>query len=81
VGVSEIVTVTEAKTQLSRLIERAGAGEEIVIRRGRKPVAKLTRYDEPPARRQMGDLKGQIWMRDDFDEPDEEIERLFGMRD
>jgi prevent-host-death family protein len=78
---SEIVTVTEAKSQLSRLIERVGAGEEIVIRRGRKPVAKLTRYDEPPARRQMGDLKGMIWMREDFDEPDEEIERLFGMRD
>jgi prevent-host-death family protein len=78
---SETVTVTEAKTQLSRLIERAGSGEEIVIRRGRKPVAKLIRYDDPPARRQMGDLKGKIWMSEDFDEPDEEIERLFGMRD
>jgi prevent-host-death family protein len=79
--VSETVTVTEAKSQLSRLIERAGEGEEIVIRRGRKPVAKLIRYDDPPVRRQMGDLKGKIWMSDDFDEPDEEIERLFGMRD
>jgi prevent-host-death family protein len=78
---SEVVTITEAKSQLSRLIERAGAGEEIVIRRGRKPVAKLTRYDEPVARRPMGDLKGKIWISDDFDEPDEEIERLFGMRD
>jgi prevent-host-death family protein len=78
---SEIVTVTEAKTQLSRLIERAGEGEEIVIRRGPRPVAKLIRYDEPPVRRRMGDLKGQIWMSDDFNEPDEEIERLFGMRD
>jgi prevent-host-death family protein len=80
-GVSETVTVTEAKSQLSRLIERAGEGEEIVIRRGRKPVAKLIRYDDPPVRRQMGDLKGKIWMSDDFDEPDEAIERLFGMRD
>ena len=44
-------------------------------------MAKLIRYDEPPARRQMGDLKGKIWISDDFDEPDEEIERLFGMRD
>lgn len=78
---SETVTVTEAKTQLSRLIERAGGGEEIVIRRGRKPVAKLIRYDEPPVRRQMGDLKGKIWISDDFDEPDEELERLFGTRD
>jgi prevent-host-death family protein len=78
---SETVTVTEAKTQLSRLIERATDGEEIIIRRGQQPVVKLVRYEAPPARRQMGGLRGQIWMSDDFDEPDEEIERLFGMRD
>jgi prevent-host-death family protein len=78
---SETVTVTEAKTQLSRLIERVGDGEEIVIRRGQRPVAKLVRYDEPAAPRQLGALRGQIWIRDDFDEPDEEIERLFGMRE
>jgi prevent-host-death family protein len=78
---SEAVTVTEAKTQLSSLIERVTDGEEIVIRRGRQPVAKLIRYDASPVRREMGALRGQIWMSDDFDEPDEEIERLFGMRD
>jgi prevent-host-death family protein len=80
-AMSKAVTVTEAKTQLSSLIERVTDGEEIVIRRGSRPVAKLIRYDDPPARRQMGDLKGKIWISDDFDEPDEEIERLFGMRD
>jgi prevent-host-death family protein len=80
--VSETVTVTEAKTQLSRLIERAADGEEIVIRRGSRPVAKLVGYAEDrPMPRKPGALKGQIWMSDDFDEPDEEIERLFGMRD
>lgn len=78
---SETVTVTEAKTQLSRLIERAGEGEEIVIRRGQKPVAKIIAYAPERKRRIPGDLKGKIWIRDDFDEPDEEIERLFGMRD
>ncbi len=78
---SEVVTVTEAKTQLSSLIERVTDGEEIVIRRGQQPVAKLIRYDAAPVRREMGALRGQIWMSDDFDEPDEEIERLFGMRD
>ena len=75
------VTVTEAKTQLSSLLERVTDGEEIVIRRGQKPVAKLIRYDESAVPRQLGALRGQIWMSDDFDEPDEEIERLFGMRD
>jgi prevent-host-death family protein len=78
---SEMVTVSEAKTQLSSLIARVSEGEEIVIRRGQHPVAKIIRYDDPPVRRQMGDLKGKIWISDDFDEPDEEIERLFGMRD
>jgi len=78
---SETVTVTEAKTQLSRLIERAGSGEEIVIRRGQKPVAKLVGYAAQHKPRKPGGLRGQIWMSEDFDEPDEEIERLFGMRD
>jgi prevent-host-death family protein len=78
---SEMVTVSEAKSQLSSLIERVSGGEEIVIRRGQKPVAKIVRYDESPSPRKMGDLRGRIWMSDDFDEPDEEIERLFGTRD
>ncbi|MGH2905126.1 MAG: type II toxin-antitoxin system Phd/YefM family antitoxin [Solirubrobacteraceae bacterium] len=78
---SKAVTVTEAKSQLSSLIDRAGDGEEIVIRRGARPVAKLIRYDDLPVRRKMGDLKGKIWISEDFDEPDEELERLFGTRD
>ncbi|HWX45011.1 MAG TPA: type II toxin-antitoxin system Phd/YefM family antitoxin [Solirubrobacteraceae bacterium] len=78
---SEIVTVTEAKTQLSRLLERVGAGEEIVIRRGQRPVAKIVAYVPERKRRIPGDLEGQIWMSEDFDEPDEELERLFGTRD
>jgi prevent-host-death family protein len=79
--VSAAVTVTEAKTQLSSLIERVSDGGEVVIRRGQRPVAKLVRYDEPPVPRQLGALRGRIWMSDDFDEADEEIERLFGTRD
>jgi prevent-host-death family protein len=78
---SETVTVTEAKTQLSSLIERVTDGEEIIIRRGRKPVAKIIAYTVEPKRRKPGALRGKIWMSDDFNEPDEEIERLFGTRD
>jgi prevent-host-death family protein len=77
----ETVTVTEAKTQLSRLLERVGAGEEIVIRRGSRPVAKLVAYPERRKPRTPGGSRGQIWMSEDFDEPDEDIERLFGTRD
>ena len=79
--VSRTVTVTEAKTQLSSLIERVTDGEEIVIRRGQLPVAKIVAYTAEQKRRKPGALRGQIWMSDDFNEPDEEIERLFGMRD
>jgi prevent-host-death family protein len=78
---SETVTVSEAKTQLSRLIERATDGEEIVIRRGQRPVARLVAYVTERKPRVPGDLRGKIWMSDDFDEPDEEVERLFGTRD
>jgi prevent-host-death family protein len=77
---SKSVTVTEAKTQLSTLIERVTEGEEIVIRRGQRPVAKLVRYQDASEPRKLGELRGKIWMSDGFDEPDEEIERLFGMR-
>ncbi len=60
----------EAKSNLSRLVERVEAGEEIVIARSGKPVARLV-----PVRgeNRMGELlgiwKGKIWMSDDFDEP------------
>jgi prevent-host-death family protein len=77
---SDIVTVSEAKTQLSSLIERVTEGEEIIIRRGQRPVAKIVAYVPVLQRRLPGDLRGEIWMSDDFNEPDEEIERLFGMR-
>jgi len=76
-----IVTVTEAKTQLSSLLARVSDGEEIVIRRDQRPVAKLVGYTPSGKRRIPGDLAGQIWMSEDFNEPDEEIERLFGTRD
>jgi prevent-host-death family protein len=81
IGSSDVVTVTEAKTQLSSLLERVTKGEEIVIRRGQRPVAKIVAYTEERKPRMPGALRGQIWMSDDFNEPDEEIERLFGMRD
>jgi len=75
------VNVHEAKTHLSRLLQDVEDGDEILIARAGKPVARLVRYATPPKRREPGSLKGKIWMADDFDEPDEEIERLFGMRD
>lgn len=61
------VTVQEAKTQLSRLLRKVEAGEEIIIRRGREPVAILVRAPAQSQARQIwGDLEGS--MAEDFDE-------------
>ena len=57
-----------AKTHLSRLIARAEAGEEIVIARGRKPVAKLVPI-APKARRVFGALRGKVSVGPEFFEP------------
>ena len=74
---SEIVNVHAAKTHLSRLLERAEAGEEIVIGRAGKPVAKLVPYVSERPKRVFGALKGQIRILPGFDEADAEIEREF----
>ena len=73
----EIVNVHAAKTNLSRLLERAEAGEEIVIGRAGKPIAKLVPYVPEPPKRVFGRLKGQIRMLPGFDDLDAEIERDF----
>jgi prevent-host-death family protein len=62
------IPVHEAKTNFSRLIARAEAGEEIVVRRGPTPVAKIVPYRVPSAPRTPGALKGQIVIADDFEE-------------
>lgn len=69
----------EAKTHLSRLVERAAGGEEVVIARAGKPVAKLVRYEEARKPRRLGTLQGAIWMAPDWDSPEvnEEIARSF----
>ena len=69
----------EAKTHLSRLVERAAEGEEVVIARAGKPVAKLVRYEEERNPRELGFLRGQIWMAPDWDSPEvnEAIAREF----
>jgi len=66
-----IFTVHQAKTQLSKLIAQAEAGEEVIIARGDKPVVRLTAVTEavPKARRIPGRLKGQFELTDAFFEP------------
>jgi prevent-host-death family protein len=70
------VSMHDAKTQLSQLVRRAEAGEEIVIRRGREPVAKLVAYRGE--RRIPGRLRGQIRIGADFDVLPEDVADAFG---
>jgi prevent-host-death family protein len=71
------VNMREAKTHLSRLVDRAVAGEEIVIARAGKPVAKLVPYEARQPDRQLGAWRDRIWIASDFDELDGETVRLF----
>ena len=62
------VGVHEAKTQLSQLLRRVAAGEEVVIARGGKPIAKLVPYDSPMTR-VLGRDVGLFEVPDDFNMP------------
>jgi prevent-host-death family protein len=64
-----IVTIHKAKTNLSRLIEKASAGEEVIIARGSKPVARLVPIGAASRKRQPGSLKGKLIVGPEFFEP------------
>jgi prevent-host-death family protein len=66
---AESVNLYEAKTHLSELVERAAAGEEIIIAKAGKPRARLVPLPEERVPRRPGGWEGQIWIADDFDAP------------
>lgn len=70
------ITIHKAKTNLSRLIEDVSKGEEVVIARGKKPVAKLVPIEPPTTERKPGWLKGKFELGPEFFEPlpSEELE-------
>jgi prevent-host-death family protein len=74
---SEIVNVHAAKTNLSKLLERVERGEEIVIGRAGRPVARIVPYVEVPRRHWFGAMRGEIKILPGFDEADSEFEREF----
>ena len=73
--------IHDAKTNLSRIIERVEHGEEIIISRSGKPVAKVIPLNRRVNRAGRGSLAGQLTMADDWDSPDvnEAIARDFGL--
>ena len=62
-----IVNLHEAKTHLSRLVDKAAAGEEIIIGKAGRPMARLVPYVEQREPRRPGALKGKVRIADDFD--------------
>lgn len=63
------VNIHQAKTELSKLVERAEAGEEVVIARAGKPAAKLVPLTKLRGRRRLGLLDGKFKIPDDFNKP------------
>jgi antitoxin (DNA-binding transcriptional repressor) of toxin-antitoxin stability system len=76
-----IVSIHEAKTQLSRLVERAVRGESFVIAKAGKPLVKVAALNAPSQPQRLGFLKGEITVPDDFDRMNENaMAALFGIR-
>jgi prevent-host-death family protein len=76
----ETINIHAAKTNLSKLIERAIKGEDIVISRNGEPLVHLTPYKKeqaPPPRRFGGQWTGKIWYAPDYDQADAEIQKMF----
>jgi prevent-host-death family protein len=72
-----VVNIHEAKTHLSRLVERVARGEEIVIAKAGKPVARLIPYAEERGPRSPGAWEGRVRIAEDFDELSPEIAAAF----
>lgn len=62
-----ILNVHEAKTHLSRLLDRVEAGEDVIIARAGRPIARLVPIRQ--GRRLLGGDQGRVWVADDFDAP------------
>lgn len=72
------VNIHEAKTHLSRLLERVAMGEEVIIAKAGKPVAKLVPLGGRAKKRILGSAKGEFTVPDDFNDPlPKDIENLF----
>lgn len=76
-----IRNISQAKAELSALVERVEKGGDVVIARAGKPVAKLVPYQRPSKARTPGLLKGKIRISPDFDSLPEDMAEVFGMKE
>ncbi len=71
--------ISEAKAELSALIEEVQKGNEVILAKAGKPVAKLIAYRGPAGPRVPGSMAGEIWMAPDFDSLPGDMEEAFGI--
>ena len=74
-----VANIYEAKTHLSRLIQKALEGEEVIIAKSGKPLVKLVPADSEKRKVKFGLLKGKIKIAEDFDEFGPELQKIFQM--
>lgn len=72
-------TISQAKAQLSKLVERVQTGEQVIIGKAGKPVAILSPYVPATKERTPGALRGKIQMMNDFDQLPQDLAEAFGM--
>jgi prevent-host-death family protein len=76
-----ITNIHEAKSQLSKLVERALEGEEVIIARAGRPVVRLVPVRDNESPRKGGQWKGKVRIADDFDVLPDDVARSFGIDD
>lgn len=76
-----ILNLTDAKARFSEVVERVSHGEEIIVTRMGRPVARISRYECAAANRRLGLFEGRIHLAEDFDEWPADIARQLGLTD
>jgi prevent-host-death family protein len=71
--------ISQAKAELSALIERVLKGEEVILAKAGKPIAKLVPYRGLPGPRTPGSMRGEIWIAPDFDRLPDDMAEAFGL--
>jgi prevent-host-death family protein len=74
-----VKNISEAKAELSALIEEVQKGGDVILAKAGKPVARLTAYRGPAGPRTPGSMRGEIWIADDFDELPPDMAEAFGV--
>ena len=76
----KVRNISQAKAELSALIQEVQSGGEVIVAKAGKPVARLVAYNGPSRPRQAGAMAGEIWIAPDFDVLPDDMEETFGMR-